>query len=115
MPSTALNYVAPSDGTRNQSGSKTDAVDKAFFEKQLSTPQVSGKQSVASSMTGGRVTLYPHQRVLADDGTPLPMSRKARMALVQANLADVGDAKSKKHKKGKKHVKVRSGAGYDYL
>lgn len=115
VPSTALNYVAPSDGTKNQSGSKTDAVDKAFFEKQISQPQVSGKASAASSMTGGRVTLYPHQRVLADDGTPLPMSRKARMAMVQANLADVGDAKSKKHKKGKKHVKVRSGAGYDYL
>ncbi|KAF1798201.1 hypothetical protein FB192DRAFT_1334069 [Mucor lusitanicus] len=115
VPSTALNYVAPSDGTKNQAGSKTDAVDKAFFEKQISQPQVSGKASAASSMTGGRVTLYPHQRVLADDGTPLPMSRKARMAMVQANLADVGDAKSKKHKKGKKHVKVRSGAGYDYL
>lgn len=115
VPSTALNYVAPSDGTRTQSGSKTDAVDKAFFEKQLSAPNVSGKTSVGSSMTGGRVTLYPHQRVLADDGSPLPMSRKARMAMVQANLADVGDASSKKHKKGKKHVKVRSGAGYDYL
>lgn len=115
VPSTALNYVAPSDGTRTQAGSKTDAVDKAFFVNQLSKPNVSGKQSVASSMTGGRVTLYPHQRVLADDGTPLPMSRKARMALVQANLGDVGDASSKKHKKGKKHVKVRSGAGYDYL
>ncbi|CAO3654079.1 unnamed protein product [Mucor hiemalis] len=113
VPSTALNYVAPSDGTRNQSGSKTDAVDKAFFEKQLSAPQVSGKTSVASSMTGGRVTLYPHQRVLADDGTP--MNRKARMAMVQAKLGDLGDASSKKHKKGKKHVKVRSGAGYDYL
>lgn len=113
VPSTALNYVAPSDGSRNQSGSKTDAVDKAFFEKQLNRANVSGKQSVASSMTGGRVTLYPHQRVLADDGTP--MNRKARLALVQANLGDVGDATSKKHKKGKKHVKVRSGAGYDYL
>lgn len=113
VPSSALNYVAPSDGTRTQAGSKTDAVDKAFFEKQLSTPHVSGKASYNSSMTGGRVTLYPHQRVLADDGTP--MNRKARMALVQANLGDVGDITSKKHKKGKKHVKVRSGAGYDYL
>ncbi|CEP09757.1 hypothetical protein [Parasitella parasitica] len=115
VPSTALNYVAPSDGTKTQSGSKTDEVDKAFFEKQISQPRVSGKASAAASMTGGRVTLYPHQKVLADDGTPLPMSRKDRMAIVQANLQDVGDAKSKKHKKGKKHVKVRSGAGYDYL
>ncbi|GAA5813384.1 hypothetical protein MFLAVUS_006862 [Mucor flavus] len=115
VPSTALNYVAPSDGTRTQSGTKTDAVDKAFFHKNLVATNVSGKQSVGSSMTGGRVTLYPHQRVLADDGTPLPMTRKARMALVQANLGDVGDVNSKKHRKGKKHVKVRSGAGYDYL
>jgi large subunit GTPase 1 len=36
------------------------------------------------------------------------------MALVQENLGDA-DLKSKKHKKGKKHVKVRSGAGYDYM
>ncbi|KAI8645393.1 hypothetical protein BD408DRAFT_361569 [Parasitella parasitica] len=115
VPSTALNYVAPSDGTKMQSGSKTDQVDKAFFEKQISQPRVSGKASAAESMTGGRVTLYPHQRVLADDGTPLPMSRKARVAMVQANLGNAGDVPSKKHKKGKKHVKVRSGAGYDYL
>ncbi|KAI8365778.1 hypothetical protein BD560DRAFT_401670 [Blakeslea trispora] len=114
VPSTALNYVAPADGTPNQAGSKTSAVDKAFFEKQFSKPQVSGKKSASASLTGGRVTLFPHQRVLADDGTPLPMSRKERMAMVQANLGDAGVG-SKKHKKGKKHVKVRSGAGYDYL
>ncbi|KAI9256963.1 hypothetical protein BY458DRAFT_519076 [Sporodiniella umbellata] len=113
VPATALNYVAPADGTSTQSGSKTAAVDKAFFEKQLSSPHVSGKNSAASSLTGGRVTLFPHQRLLADDGTPLPMSRKERMAIVQANLGDMTG--SKKHKKGKKHVKVRSGAGYDYM
>lgn len=105
VPATALNYVAPADGTTTQSGSRTAAVDKAFFERQLSSPQVSGKNSAATSMTGGRVTLFPHQRLLADDGSPLPMSRKERMAIVQANLGDMGG--SKKHKKGKKHVKVR--------
>lgn len=115
VPASALNYVAPADGTHNQPGSKTDAVDKAFFQKQFSAPKVSGKNTAATSMTGGRVTLFPHQRVLADDGTPLPLSRKQRQALVQANLADADDVRSKKHKKGKKHVKVRSGAGYDYM
>ncbi|KAG1050123.1 hypothetical protein G6F46_008766 [Rhizopus delemar] len=113
VPSSALNYIAPADGTQTQGGSKTAAVDKAFFERQLSSPHVSGKNGAATSLTGGRVTLFPHQRLLADDGTPLPMSRKERMAIVQANLGDMGA--SKKHKKGKKHVKVRSGAGYDYM
>ncbi|KAI9480925.1 MAG: hypothetical protein EXX96DRAFT_502243 [Benjaminiella poitrasii] len=114
VPASALNYVAPADGTRSQPGSKTAAVDKAFFERQLSQPQVSGKNSTTASLTGGRVTLFPHQRVLTDDGKP--MNRKARQALVQASLGlDPNELKSKKHKKGKKHVKVRSGAGYDYL
>ncbi|ORE09810.1 P-loop containing nucleoside triphosphate hydrolase protein [Rhizopus microsporus var. microsporus] len=103
VPSSALNYVSPAQG-----GTKTAAVDKAFFEKQLSSPHISGK----GALTGGRVTLYPHQRLLADDGTPLPMTRKERAAIVQSQLGDMG---SKKHKKGKKHVKVRSGAGYDYM
>ncbi|KAI8980856.1 hypothetical protein BDB01DRAFT_851593 [Pilobolus umbonatus] len=110
VPSTALNYVAPADGTSNQSGSKTDAVDKAFFEKQLSKPQVSGNIG-AAALSGGRVTLFPHQRALADDGTP--MNRKERQALMQAAMGDISS--SKKHKKGKKHVKSRSGAGYDYV
>ncbi|KAI7906545.1 uncharacterized protein BX663DRAFT_496834 [Cokeromyces recurvatus] len=114
VPAKALNYIAPSDGSKSQPGSKTDAVDKAFFEKQLSQPQVSGKNSAAASLTGGRVTLFPHQRMLADDGTP--MNRKARLALIQASLGlDPDEVRSKKHKKGKKHVKVRSGAGYDYM
>ncbi|KAI8979393.1 hypothetical protein BDF20DRAFT_869260 [Mycotypha africana] len=119
VPATALNYVAPSDGTQTQAGSKTDAVDKAFFQKHLSRPHISGSSkkiaATAGAMTGGRVTMFPHQRLLADDGTPLPMSRKERLAMVQANLGADDGVKSKKHKKGKKHVKARSGAGYDYM
>lgn len=106
VPASALNYVAPAtDGT--PMGSKTAAVDKAFFERQISTPKISGRAS-ANALQGGRVTLYPHQRRLADDGTPLPMNRKEK----QAMLNEMG--MSKKHKKGKK-VKSRSGAGYDYM
>ncbi|KAI8078736.1 uncharacterized protein BX664DRAFT_342584 [Halteromyces radiatus] len=113
VPAHALNYVTPADGTTTQRGSKTEAVDNAFFQKHIGAPSIRGKY--AGGMRGGfsRVNLYPHQQRTAEDGTVLPQSRRERLAMVQQNLADAG--MGKKHKKGKKHVKVRSGAGYDYM
>ncbi|CAO3591643.1 unnamed protein product [Absidia cylindrospora] len=116
VPASALNYVTPSDGTKVQTGSKTEAVDKAFFQRHLGAPSIRGKY--AGSMRGGfsRVNLYPHQQRTAADGTVVPQSRRERLEMVQQNMADAGaGASGKKHKKGKKHVKVRSGAGYDYM
>lgn len=79
----------------------------------MAAPSVRGK--AAYSMRGGfsRVTMFPHQRMVADDGTPLPQGRRERLMMVQQNAAEAGLLPGKKHKKGKKHVKVRSGAGYD--
>ncbi|KAI9320912.1 hypothetical protein BX666DRAFT_1912473 [Dichotomocladium elegans] len=116
VPATAANYVAPAGGSlavTAPSGSKTEAVDKSFFGGRMAAPSVRGK--AAGMMRGGfsRVTLFPHQRALADDGTPLPQGRRERLAMVAQNAEEQGIGFSKKHKKGKKHVKVRSGAGYD--
>lgn len=111
VPANALNYVAPP--AAGGGGSKTEAVDEAFFSRHMAGPSVRGK--AANAIRGGgftRVTLYPHQRMLADDGTPIPQGRRERLAMVQANAAASGLLDGKKHKKGKKHVKVRSGAGY---
>ncbi|KAI8328140.1 hypothetical protein BC941DRAFT_497170 [Chlamydoabsidia padenii] len=116
VPAHALNYVAPADGTTTQSGSKTESVDNAFFKRHLTAPSIRGKY--AGSMRNGfsRVNLYPHQQRTADDGTVVPQGRRERLAMVQQNMADAGaGASGKKHKKGKKHVKVRSGAGFDYM
>ncbi|KAI8366817.1 uncharacterized protein BYT42DRAFT_143976 [Radiomyces spectabilis] len=114
VPSTALNYVAPANGSSAQPGSKTEAVDNAFFRKHMAAPSVRGKY--AGAMRGGfsRVTLYPHQRSVADDGSVMPQGRRERLAMVQQMAMNAGETvPSKKHKKGKKHVKVRSGAGYE--
>ncbi|KAI7883458.1 P-loop containing nucleoside triphosphate hydrolase protein [Lichtheimia hyalospora FSU 10163] len=120
VPATAANYVAPAGQATPTSaprGSKTEAVDRSFFHAHMSAPSVRGK--AAGMMRGGgfsRVTMYPHQRALADDGTPLPQGRRERLAMVAQNAEAAGMLPGKKHhKKGKKHVKVRSGAGYgDY-
>ncbi|KAI9488435.1 hypothetical protein BDB00DRAFT_848046 [Zychaea mexicana] len=121
VPASALNYVAPAGNspTNVARGSKTEAVDKSFFNNHMAAPTVRGK--AAASMRGGfsRVTLYPHQQVTGDDGLPLPQGRKERMAMVQQNAQESGLAEGngkKHHKKGRKNQKSRSGAGYsDYL
>ncbi|KAI9307654.1 hypothetical protein BJ944DRAFT_176135 [Cunninghamella echinulata] len=116
VPSHALNYVAPADSTTTQKGTKTEAVDKAFFQRHMSGPSIRGKYANAATRGNfSRVNLYPHQQQTADDGTIIPRSRKERLALVQQNLQDAGGVPGKKHKKGKKHVKSRGGAGYDYM
>ncbi|CAO3641614.1 unnamed protein product [Cunninghamella blakesleeana] len=117
LPAHALTYVAPADGTTTQKGTKTEAVDNAFFQRHMSGPSIRGKYASIGNRNGfTRVNLFPHQQILSDDGTVQPMSRKERLASVQQNLADAGGLiNSKKHKKGKKHVKVRSGSGYEYM
>lgn len=58
--------------------------------------------------------------MLKDDGSVVaPGGRRERLAMAQAAAGsaagDAADGSGKKHKKGKKHVKIRSGAGYDYM
>ncbi|KAI7847887.1 hypothetical protein BDC45DRAFT_451174 [Circinella umbellata] len=123
VPSTALNYVAPAgtstianennNGITVTRGSKTEAVDQSFFNQHMGAPSVRGK--AASSMRGGfsRVTLFPHQQRMGDDGLPVPQGRRERQAMVQQNAMESGLTGNKKHhKKGRKNQKQRSGAGY---
>jgi len=49
--------------------------------------------------------------VVGNDGNP--GGRRERLAIVAANMTGTGGLPDKKHRKGKQHVKVRSGAGYD--
>ncbi|TIA69255.1 hypothetical protein E3P91_03705 [Wallemia ichthyophaga] len=86
------------------------SLDHTFFQKNPAklTPTLAGK---AAEQHGdfSRVNMYPHQGIVADDGTLLK-GRKAKQAMADAGI-DV--ASSKKHFKGGKRVKKRSGAGYD--
>lgn len=90
-------------------GHKSRALDASFFAggSQLSArPFVQGQQF-------SRSKAYPHQNSVADDGTAI-MGRRARLMAVLANNPDgVAGAKGKKHHKGNKRVKQRSGKGYD--
>lgn len=86
-------------------GRRSNALDQDFFENDTNLsarPFVQGGDRSGAEIS--RVQLYPHQRVIADDGTPL--TGKAR-------IVEGGQGPGKKHHKKVKRVKQRSGAGYD--
>ncbi|KAI0756778.1 P-loop containing nucleoside triphosphate hydrolase protein [Daedaleopsis nitida] len=89
---------------------KTKRVDQEFFDNGSlsSRPYVQGARGQGQEFS--RAKLYPHQNMVADDGTPLT-GRRARIAAVLAAGGDV--APGKKHHKKMKRVKQRSGKGYD--
>ncbi|KAL5533987.1 hypothetical protein ACEPAG_447 [Sanghuangporus baumii] len=100
-------------GEDTKQNNKVHSVDDSFFssESTLSArPFLQGPGR--HGQTFSRSNLYPHQNVVNDDGTPL-QGRRARIASVlAANGGEVG-GKSKKHFKGNKRAKQRSGKGYD--
>jgi large subunit GTPase 1 len=95
-----------------QQSHKSRAVDTSFFatDSTLSSrPFVKGSALDGKEYT--RSKIYPHQNGMADDGTTLG-GRRARIAAVLN--ATGGDARNeKKHFKGNKKIKQRSGKGYD--
>lgn len=93
---------------------KARAVDESFFttggQSLAYRPLIQGGPRDGQSFSRGKI--YPHQNIVADDGTRLD-GRRARIAQVlAANGAELG-GKGKKHFKGNKRVKQRSGQGYD--
>ena len=108
-------FIAPtlpgeSAAATNQSN-KSRRLDQDFFANNgtvSSRPFVQGARGQGKEFS--RSQLYPHQNMIADDGTVLT-GRRARVAAV---LAAGGDAApGKKHHKKMKRVKQRSGKGYD--
>ena len=108
-------FIAPaaSNGsvpTTNQSN-KSSRLDQDFFASNnalSSRPFVQGARGQGKEFS--RSQLYPHQNIIADDGTVLT-GRRARVAAVMAAGGDA--APGKKHHKKMKRVKQRSGKGYD--
>ena len=108
-------YIAPADGTvsnKPAQGRKAHAVDESFFAggTMSSRPFVQGTARHGREFTRSRS--YPHQNSLTDDGKALD-GRRARIAAVLASAGADGLPKGKKHFKGNKRVKQRSGKGYD--
>lgn len=90
------------------------SIDNSFFS---SPSNLSARPFVQGpgrhGQTFSRTRSYPHQNIVNDDGTPLE-GRRARIASVlAANGGELDGKGSKKHFKGNKRMKQRSGKGYD--
>ncbi|KAG0034083.1 hypothetical protein BGZ81_006278 [Podila clonocystis] len=117
--STFINMAAVTPLTHTGSGTgKTAAVDSSFFSPGRKTqflPKVTGKMAIDVSNGMQRVQLFPHQQRTDNQGGYV--SRKMRMqgirdGLLEMGVDDVAGALgNKKHKKGKKNIKQRSGSG----
>lgn len=105
--------ILPHNGDGNigspAEGQKSRALDTSFFANGTglsARPFVRGKE-----FTRGKA--FPHQHSVTDDGTPIS-GRHARLMAVLANNPDaLTGPQGKKHNKGHKRVKQRSGKGYD--
>lgn len=107
-PSLASVNTARSSARPKQSA-RANALDRNFFTSTNihSRPFMNGVAANASGETGRNV-MYPHQRQLENDGTRLS-SRKIR-ELENLGAIQLG---GKKHYKGNRRQKARSGAGYE--
>ncbi|KAF9976178.1 hypothetical protein BGZ73_009032 [Actinomortierella ambigua] len=124
LPASSATYinmtsVTPLSHTGSGTG-KTNAVDQGFFTPAGRTaylPKTTGKMAQKEGIS--RVQMFPHQMRTDDQGGYV--SRRQRMMGVQEGLtpmavdvsvvAGAQAPKSKKHFKGKKNVKQRSGGG----
>ena len=82
-------------------GTKSQALDSAFFESNVlaARPVIQGSNRTGQPYS--RSTLFPHQNIVANNGT-----------LLSGDRLEVFATDGKKHKKLKR-VKHRSGKGYD--
>jgi large subunit GTPase 1 len=86
-------------------GRKSNAIDQGFFEDEVplaARPFIQGGSRDGASIS--RVRIYPHQNLVADDGTPLAQNEVVMVA---------GQRIGKKSHKKPKRVKQRSGKGYE--
>lgn len=104
----SLNTTATGSGRIRQSA-RASALDRNFFADGGASSRMFVNGAPATSATA-RGALYAHQRQVGDDGKKLS-SRKMRELEALGAVPLAGS--SKKHNKGNKRVKQRSGAGYD--
>lgn len=100
VPDTAEGSILPAQAL----GSKSRAIDQDFFEHNSVLHSKAFLQETGKEFSRSR--LYPHQNMVANDGTPVSVKQSRLAALLDG--ADTG----KRHKKMKR-VKKRSGKGYD--
>ncbi|KAH7910692.1 hypothetical protein BJ138DRAFT_1064590 [Hygrophoropsis aurantiaca] len=92
-------------------GHKSRAVDQEFFSRNSSLsarPFIQGSARHGQEFSRGKI--YPHQNMVADDGTSINGQRVNIGAVITGIRGDISD---KKHHKKEKRIKKRSGKGYD--
>ena len=88
--------------------SRSRALDQDFFRDGTGLASKPAVQNSSKVGTGGggvefsRVVAYPHQQAIGNDGRP-----------IEGGVVMTVPVGKKKHYKGAKHVKHRSGKGYD--
>jgi len=106
VPSSTVSPSQDHIPTGQTGGTKTLALDDEFFAQNgslSSRPFVQGAAQHGQAFTRGR--LYPHQNMVANDGTLLVPGKAA--------IVMGGEGFGKKHHKKGKRTKQRSGKGYD--
>ncbi|KIJ64999.1 hypothetical protein HYDPIDRAFT_124392 [Hydnomerulius pinastri MD-312] len=107
IPTSTPDSILPAQA----SGLKSLAVDKEFFAHNSALSAhafVQGSARHGQEFSRGKI--YPHQNMVANDGTLLG-GRMSKVAVLMHSAGVEGNEK-KHHKKGKR-VKQRSGKGYD--
>ena len=97
----SVNTVVSS--ARPRQSARADNLDRDFL-----SPAVSSSAFINGVASGVPGQLYPHQRQVGDDGARLSSRRLQELESLGALQA----AATKKHYKGNKRQKARSGAGY---
>lgn len=107
-------FATTNGGRRPRQSARAAALDRDYFAASAAGTGPSSKaffNGIAANIPGqtGRQVMYPHQRQLGDDGKKLS-TRKVREL---ESIGAVPAASGKKHFKGNKRQKQRSGAGYE--
>jgi hypothetical protein len=95
-------------------------IDGVFFKEDTARlearPRTMGTTAKIETGTEGfsRPRMYNVQNKIGNDGLPIEGEQKARLLEIDAKRERLETGKAtKKHFKPKKHIKARSGAGYD--
>ncbi|KAJ1920504.1 hypothetical protein IWQ60_006986 [Tieghemiomyces parasiticus] len=95
---------------------KVRSMDARFFETGAAAPAANTRGKYASAGFS-RAQLYPHQRMVNERGEAVTddtmNQRMAAMGVEVAGAKGLDPSGKKSHKKGKKHIKKRSGHGCD--
>ncbi|KAJ1971772.1 hypothetical protein H4R35_005068 [Dimargaris xerosporica] len=112
-------YVIKSAAERRQKANaatsvKVQSMDAKFFNHSAEAarlmPKTVGK---FGKQTLTRAGMYPHHRMVDDQGRPLVTGDREAIEQVFGQQLSISGVPKKSFKKGKKHIKKRSGQGYD--